>query len=517
LKKLMLGAQCDSIRRKTSVSALWQAAGALYIYAARLVSLVVLARLLSAHDFGLLASASIFMGLASILIQAIALALIRCTTLEEPHITSAFWLSITAGVLNAFLLIALAPFLASLLRSGTVAMVIQVMAPSLIVVGISNVSLALLQRQMQFRTIALVQAISYTTGYLCVGIIMAKQGLSYWALVGAHYVEVTVNSTLTIFVARFRIRAAIDWRSTREILQYALFQTLNNIASYVGSQIDKFLVAKWLGVSSLGFYTRASFVANIPTTLLESILSKVVFAAAAQLQGNPSALRRGTLQGITISLLVLVPFALFCSTISSEIISALLGERWLPSAPIFAILIMGTPLDTLSRFLSSVLLATGNPARVLRISFKYLVTTAVCTAIGLNFGVTGVALGVLMSFCFVTLGYLTAISHRLGQLCSELKEVSKRSIMTSVGTLVPTEVCLVMTEYYGMLPITQVILCATVSVTTVLLLWRWLPNQFLGRLGKDSIYSFTNYVVAAIRRENMSYNTTNKEDARRND
>lgn len=389
---------CRSLRRAAAEGVLWQALSTAYVYTVRLVTLIVLARLLSPSDFGVAASASLVMGLGSLLSSlGVGQALLQRSAIEERHLHTAFWISIGLALVFCMITFIGAPVFATMIGVPEVVFPLRVLSLSFVIVSCSTVARAVLLRQMQFGVVARWQAMSYTLGYLLVGVLMGKAGYGYWALIAAYVTEATVVSAGLLWAARHRVRWAFDLVALKELISFGGLQTLGAVLGYIASQVDKLMVARWLGPSSLGYYTRAGYLTTLFSSMVDSTVGRVGFAAGARIQNDERSFREAALNSTGLLMLLLVPVLGLCIVLSREIVDFLLGKGWQPVVPLLQVFAGITILDSPSRFIQSLILAKGKANLVVVAQTTYLITVTVLVYLGLANGVMGVSVGVLVA------------------------------------------------------------------------------------------------------------------------
>uniref|UniRef100_UPI0015C6255E oligosaccharide flippase family protein n=1 Tax=Crenothrix polyspora TaxID=360316 RepID=UPI0015C6255E len=153
-------------------------------FALRLGSLMVLSRLLDPKDFGLVAMATVITGVFGLFKDAgLSMATVQCTTVSHEQMSILFWINMLVGLVLAFLLVVIAPLIADFYHEPRLIWVTTALAVDFIFTGAAAQHSALLQRQMRFGTIAVIDIITLLAGII-VAIVMAADGWGYWALVG---------------------------------------------------------------------------------------------------------------------------------------------------------------------------------------------------------------------------------------------------------------------------------------------------------------------------------------------
>jgi O-antigen/teichoic acid export membrane protein len=304
----------------------------------RLGSLVVLARLLGPKEFGLVGMVTAFTGVLTLFRDfGLSAAAIQRTTVTNEQSSTLFWINIFVGVLLGLLAIAGAPAVAAFYHEPRLFGVTAVLALGFLFNAAGVQHSVLLQRQMRFTALAIVNTAGLLVG-TAIAILGAKAGYGYWALVG-----MTVTAPLISTVGFWLTTAWVPGmprRRTgiRSMMRFGGTVTLNGLVAYVASNFEKVLLGRFWGVDALGLYGRAYQLVNIPTDNLNSAAGEVAFSALSRLQGDPSRLKRYFLKGYSITLALTLPITLACALFAEDMIRVLLGPKWDAAAPIFRLL-----------------------------------------------------------------------------------------------------------------------------------------------------------------------------------
>ncbi|MFD6547735.1 oligosaccharide flippase family protein, partial [Bacillus cereus] len=205
-----------------------------------------------------------------------------------------------------------------------------------------------------------------------------------------------------------------------------------NILNYWSKNIDNLLVGKFLGDVSLGYYSRAYNLMQLPVTNLNRVLSTVLFPALSSLQAEKERFRRGWLLSSQAGLAVGFWVAIATAVTSPYLIEVLYGSEWLPMATTLTILMIATPAYILSSNASPIFLALGATRLQFRLGLATAALRVVSIIIGLQFGYVGVAFGILASG-YLNLGITTWPAMRLAGITVRSLASSQIWILVAAG------------------------------------------------------------------------------------
>lgn len=310
-------------------SATWATLGTSVQALSQLISLVVLARLLSPYEFGLISSASIINQFALLLCEfGIAAHLVQRKSLQPAFVASSQMAAYVLGISIAVTYLALAPWLATLFNSAELAAVMRAYSTLFLVFAITTIHDAMIQRALDFRFLALADAISFTLGYAVISILCALAGFSYWSLVLGHIAQAGIRSAIIHKRPTLIELRRSQWRYVRHQLHFGVGQSLSRLASLLAAQADSFIVASRLGVSSVGIYGRVNQLVTLPANQLGQVFDKVLFPYIARQQNvhaSAGATYLAALRGICI---LSFAAAAFIWVFASNIVDLVLGSQW---------------------------------------------------------------------------------------------------------------------------------------------------------------------------------------------
>jgi O-antigen/teichoic acid export membrane protein len=358
----------------------------------RMASLMILARLLDPKDFGLVGMVTAVIGVFSLFrdFGLSAAAVQRNTTITAEQASTLFWVNMLVGAILGLLSLAVAPFAVLFYHEPRVLGITAALASGFLFNAAGVQHSAMLERQMRFTTLAVIDIVSLSTSIL-VGIGMALHGYGYWALVaGATVIPLayTVCVWLTTAWVPGRPHRGVGVRS---MMRFGGTLTLNGLVMYIATNFEKVLLGRFWGADAIGIYGRAYQLVNIPNDNLNSAASGVAFAALSRLQDDPPRFRSYFLKGYALVLSLTVPITVACALFAGDMISVFLGPKWHSAVAIFRLLAPTTLAFAIINPLGWLLISLGLVARGLRIALVFAPCMIAGYLIGLPYGPRGVA------------------------------------------------------------------------------------------------------------------------------
>ena len=360
-------------------------------FTVRVGSLVVLARLLSPKDFGIVGMVTAFTGILNLFKDfGLSAATVQRVNVTEEQIATLFWLNILVGVILGLLVMFLAPIVVDFYHEPQLFWVTVVMATAFMFNAAGVQHSALLQREMRFTALATADIVSIVVS-TAVGIAMALFGLRYWALVAAA-TSLPLVSTICLWTASRWIPGRPHMHSgIRSLLHFGSTLTAISVVMYIAYNSEKVLLGRFWGADALGIYGRAYQLSSIPTDNLNSAVGEVAFSALSRVQHDPPSFRNYFLKGYSLVLALTIPITIAVAVFAPDLISVLLGPKWAEAAPIFRLLAPTILVFALINPIGWLMFSLGMVGRSLKASLVFAPMVIGSYALGLKYGPKGVA------------------------------------------------------------------------------------------------------------------------------
>jgi PST family polysaccharide transporter len=371
----------------------------------RMGSLMIMARLLNPRDFGLVGMVTAVIGVFNVFRDfGLSGAAVQRATVTEEQISTLFWINVLVGAVLGILTLAMAPFVVSFYREPRLLGVTAALATGFLFNAAGVQHSALLERQMRFTTLSVIDLASLSTGIL-VGIWMALRGYGYWALV-ANTIVFPLAYTMCVWLATRwvpgRPRRQVGVRS---MMRFGGTLTLNGLVMYIAINFEKVLLGRFWGADAIGIYGRAYQLVNIPNDNLNSAAGGVAFATLSRLQDDPPRFRSYFLKGYALVLSLTVPITAACALFADDMISVFLGPKWKGAITIFRLLAPTTLAFAIINPMGWLLMSLGLVGRGLRMALVLAPVMITGYLIGLPYGPKGVAFAysTMMTICAIPL------------------------------------------------------------------------------------------------------------------
>lgn len=357
----------------------------------RLASLMILARLLSPRDFGLVGMVTAFTGVLTLFRDfGLSSAAVQRTTVTDEQISTLFWINMLLGAALALITLAIAPAIAAFYHEPALFAVTAVLAAGFLFNAAGIQHSALLQREMRFTALAVINVVSLTVG-IAIAIYGAKVGYGYWALV-LMTVTPPIISTLGFWLTTGWIPGVPRERAgIRSMMHFGGSLTLIGLLGYIANNADKVMIGRFWGVDAIGIYGRAYQIVSIPTDNLNSAIGEVAFSALSRLQNQPVHFRSYFLKGFSLVLGLTLPVTIACGLFADDIVSVFLGPRWNEAATMVRLLAPTIAIFAIINPLGWFLFSIGLVARGLKVAPVLAAVMITAYAVALPYGPKAVA------------------------------------------------------------------------------------------------------------------------------
>ncbi|MGV9194810.1 lipopolysaccharide biosynthesis protein [Microbacterium sp. MC2] len=383
----------------TSPLARSAARGALFTFSAQaakmllqLASVVVLSRLLSPHDYGLLAIVLVVVGMGEIFRDfGLTSASIQAPTLTRGQRDNLFWINAGIGLLLTGVMFLLAQPIEALTGQPEIVGMVHWLSLMFLLNGLTTQHRASLMRDLRFRALAIVDVTAASTA-LGVAIVAALMGTAYWALVLQQLTNGVVVLAGALAAGRWLPRWYSRRHSVRSLISFGWNIVATNLLVYGGSQLDTIIIGLKFGPTSLGLYNRAYQLVMTPLSQVRAPMKGVALPVLSRVQQDPPRFDVYiTSAQLALGYVLGIPLALIAA-LSDPVVRVMLGPQWTEATPIISLFATAGLLTTLAFVGYWVYLARGLGRQL----FVYTIVTTcikiVCIVTGSFFGVLGVAI-----------------------------------------------------------------------------------------------------------------------------
>jgi O-antigen/teichoic acid export membrane protein len=327
-----------------------------------LVRLVILARLLSPDDFGLMAIAVTAIGfMLSLTDFGMIPALVQGTDENEERYDIAWTIGFTRSLLVSLIVFALAPLIAAMFAEPRSADIIRVIALRPLLDGLVSIKVAKLNRDLYFRPLTIL-GLSQALINTVISIILAP-AYGVWALVFGTLAGSLVYLVSSYIVAPYRPRLRFDSSGSRPLIRFGRWIFLTSLVVMAGSYLLRVSISRQLGTAELGLYYLAIQIAFLPTEVANEVIEPVAFTLFSRIQEDLSALSATFRSILSGTAALLLPVCALIIALAPTLVNDILGPNWAGTVPIIRILTLVTAIDLLGEVTAPLFKGMGQPYR----------------------------------------------------------------------------------------------------------------------------------------------------------
>lgn len=363
----------------------------------QVVSVVLLARLLSPHDYGLIAMVVAIVGIAELLREfGLSAAAVQSPSLSRDEQINLFWLNTLLGLVLALVAVAVSPLVAMMYGEPDVRPIAAALGLNFLINGMASQFRADLNRRMEFRKLARVDVAAPALG-LAVALALALLGVGYWALVAQQVTQAMVTLVLLVVGAGWLPRGYRRHVSVRRFLKFGVRLVGSQLVNYIGSNIDSVLLGLRVGAGPLGLYNRAYQLVMTPLTQIRTPLTNVAIPVLSRVQAQEDRFRAFVVRGqLAMGYTLVVGLALAAGA-AAPVVRLALGDQWVGATDVLRLLAVGAGLQTLSFVGYWVYLSKGLVGHLLNYTFISTGIRVALVVAGSTYGLMGVAVAMAVA------------------------------------------------------------------------------------------------------------------------
>lgn len=385
--------ESESLRPKTISGVLWSAVERFSLQGVQFVVNIVMARLLLPIDYGMIGMLTVFLQISQTFIDGgFTNALIQRKSKTEIDFSTVFYFNIIIAFIFYALIFFLAPLIADFYNMPGLVSVARVVALSLVVSSFSAIHKIKLTINIDFKTQSKISLIAaFISGI--VGIWMAYENLGVWALVTQILISSILQTLLYYFILHWLPMKIFSVKSFKILFSFGSKLLVSSLIHTVYYNLYSIVIGKKFSATDLGYYTRAEQFAILPSSNVNSIISRVTFPILSSIQDDDERLSYAYRKYIRLVSFIIFPLMIGLVVLAKPLIILLLTEKWLGIVVLLQILCLDWMLDHLSIINLNLLYVKGRSDWALRLEIiKKIVATAILFS-SISFGVVGMCWG----------------------------------------------------------------------------------------------------------------------------
>lgn len=383
----------SEFRQKTLTGITWSLGSQLGRQGVVFVVGVILARLLSPREFGLVAMVTIIIGFATIFSElGFGGALVQKDNVDELHLSSVFWLNLGVGALLTIFFIVGAPLVAHFYEEPILVPLTTLLSFNFMIGSVNIVQRTLLMKSLDFRKLSVIEIVAVTVAG-GVAILLAYAGFGVWSLVIQSLLLSAMMAILLWVFSSWRPKWLFNWNAVKELLGFSTSLFGTSTLNYTVRNIDYVLIGRFLGPNPLGIYSRAYSVMLFPLANISRVITRVMFPSFSIIQENKKRVKRIYLKLTRVVALFAFPIMLGIFVTAYKFVLVIFGEQWLAMVPILRVLCFVGLIQSIVSLNGNLYLSQGRADLQFKIGLILRINLILGIIIGLQWGLIGVAIG----------------------------------------------------------------------------------------------------------------------------
>lgn len=319
----------ESLKQKTFKGTIWSAVEQFSVQGIQFVVMIIMARLLTPSDYGIVGMITIFIAISNSLINSgFSQALIRKTDRTAVDESTVFYFNIVVGFFLYGVLFFCSPLIARFYDEPILTPVTRAVGLGLIFNSLCVVQRAQYTLRIDFKTQAKATLSAAILSGVA-GITFAYIGFGVWALVLQQIVSFVINSILLWVFSKWHPIKAFSWKSLKEMFGFGSKLLFSGLLDTVYGNIYSLVIGKVFKAADLGYYSRAKGFNQFASSNITNIIQRVTFPVLCTIQGDDDRLRENYRRLLRVSGFIIFPLMMGMAAVAQPMVISLVGEKWL--------------------------------------------------------------------------------------------------------------------------------------------------------------------------------------------
>ena len=325
-------------KNKIIAGLFWKLAERIGAQGVNFIVSIILARLLSPEEYGLVALTTIFISISNVFIErGFETALIQKKNADDLDFSSVFYCNMMISIIMYSLIFFCAPLIANFYNNTELVLVLRILGLSVLIAGVKSIQQAYVYKNMLFKKFFASTLIG-TIISAVVGVWMAYKGCGVWALVAQQLTNMTIDTIILWITVKWRPIFAFSLGRLRELFKFGWRMLCSGLMDAFYNELYGLTIGKFYNTAQLAYYNKANQIPKLLMTNIDGSISTVMLPALASEQDHKEKVKSMVRRAIKTSTFLLFPMMFGLAAISEQLIRLLLTEKWLPSVPLMQLL-----------------------------------------------------------------------------------------------------------------------------------------------------------------------------------
>lgn len=389
-----------SLKQKTFKGVIWSAVERFSTQGVQFLFGILLARLLTPNDYGMIAMLTIFMAVSQTFIDSgFGNALIRKPDRNENDKATVFFFNIFMAAACYAVIFLAAPYVARFYNMPQLADILRILAINLIIQAFGSIQRLNLTIDLNFKMLAKISFSGAVVGGTA-GLICAYNGLGVWSLVVQQMTTTSSRVVLFWILVRWRPKSFFNKTSFKSMFGFGSKLLASGLLNTLYDNIYDLIIGKVFSAATLGNYSRASHFANFPSSNITGIFQRVTFPVLSKIQDNPEKLRKGYLKFLNMATLVIFPLMIGLAALAKPFILLALSDKWVDAILILQLICIAQMWYPVHAINLNILQVMGRSDLFLKLEIIKKIISITVLCITLPHGIIAMCFGQWFNACF---------------------------------------------------------------------------------------------------------------------
>lgn len=386
-----------SFRQKTITGLKWSALEHLSSQGVAFVINLVIVRILTPSDYGVMGLVTVFLGISQVIINAgFAAALIRKQNRTDDDFSTVFYYNVFAAIVLYLLLLVAAPWIALFYKLPALVIVIRIAGLNMIIASLSSIHSTKLTIEVNFKTLTKISLVSSVTAGI-LGIVVAYMGYKVWALVFQALATAVISTTLLWMYVRWIPKWLFSTTSFKELFGFGSRLMISGLLETLYNNLYQMIIGKKYTPADLGYFTRAMVLVQLPSNNITEVIQRVTFPVLSEMQQDLKTLTHSYRRLLRMSAFIIFPVMSFLIALCEPLVRLVLTDKWIAIVPFVRVLCLGYMFYPIHAINLNLLKVKGHPELFLRLEvIKKIIITLVLFAT-VPFGILVMCYGTVLT------------------------------------------------------------------------------------------------------------------------
>lgn len=396
------------LKQKALKGVFWSGVEKIGVKAMAFIISIVIARILTPSDYGLIGMIMVFIAIANIFINGgLSQALVQKQDRSEADMTTAFYFNIVVSCICYLILYFAAPTISKFYNVDALVPLLRILGLNIIVGALGTVQRANLTALLDFKTLAYVNLSGvFISGF--VGIFMAYAGYGVWALVGQQISANAVSTAVFWFFGKWIPKGGFSWESMKVLWKFGSKLLFTGLSATILNEINTVAIGKFYKSGELGYYTRAVQTSDMVSSTTNELINAVTFPILSSLQNERERMVSVYSRMLGMTAFCIFPIMTGLAVVAHPLISVLLTDKWLGAVVLLQWLCFARMFTPISGLNMNILNAIGRSDLYMKLDFSKYPLILLIMAVTIPIGVKAIVIGSFVStfICYFINAYL---------------------------------------------------------------------------------------------------------------